>query len=173
MMRSLVSNRALAIAGVVASLSLVALATSWVIPATAGAEAEARAAANATISAVTNQWLVLGAEDDSELAALYDGEELKKQRDIRVHIRDLKTQGTDYPGALVLSDIHDLSVSGDLTDTATVTFGAHERLANMKGNKVIDYSESDLLYKVDLRKVGNHWKVTLVTATFDPEGMHP
>lgn len=172
-MRSPVSKRAVSVAGVFASLAFLALATSWIIAPVTGAEAEARAATDATLDAVAGQWLALGAEDDMALEVLYAGEELEKQRNLRLHIRDLIGQESDYPGALTLSNIHDLSVVGDLSTTVTVRFGAHEKLANMKGKQLIDYSESDLLYQVTLQKVGNHWKVTLVTSTFDPAGMHP
>ena len=43
----------------------------------------------------------------------------------------------------------------------------------MRGNEVVDYSESDLMYLVILEKLGNHWKVTSLTTALDPNGTHP
>lgn len=77
--------------------------------------------------------------------------------------------GTDYPGDMQLSDIkieHVQVADG----VAFVNFQAHTKLPNMRNGVVVDYSQSDVIYHIELVLQDGGWKISDMESTFAPGG---
>jgi len=128
-----------------------------------------RAVQDAALRAVTGEYGALRASGTGPTTDMFAGRALDQQLGVREHVRALMTAGTDYPGDIELSDIkiEHVQVSDGV---AAVDFQAHARLPNMRAGAVVDYSESDMIYHLELVLQDGDWKISDMEAVFAPGG---
>ncbi len=75
--------------------------------------------------------------------------------------------GQMYPGSNEFSNVRVLGMSGTST-SVRVDLQAHQKLANMQSGKVVNYSESEMVYHLVLDRVGGQWVVSQLDWAFAP-----
>jgi hypothetical protein len=95
------------------------------------------------------------------------GRALQQEQGVLEHIAELEAAGDDYPGAMTLTEPKILAVYGS-GDERTLDVQWHEKLANMKAGRVVDYSEATVIWHYVFAREGGAWKVADAEPTFAP-----
>lgn len=103
----------------------------------------------------------------SATLALLTGRALEQERGILDHVAQLVANGDDYPGAMTLSEPKVLAVYGS-GDQRTLDVQWHEKLANMKDGRVVDFSEATVIWHYVFVRQDGSWKVAEAEPEFAP-----
>ena len=132
---------------------------------------------SANRTAVTNLVFgALGSEGDMQLAgdaavlsSTFTGTALEAENAQLVHVQDLVHQGTDYPGALHLSQQKVAALTGS-GDTYAIQVQFHAVRDNMKDGIVVDQSISDVIWQVTVIRTVDGWRISDMHGQFAPGG---
>jgi hypothetical protein len=118
----------------------------------------------------------LGSEGDDHLhgngkalEAKYTGRALERQKALMQHVQNLIRQQDDYPGPLHLSNERVLAVSGS-GDSYTIDVQFHAVRDNMKSGRIVDQSESEVIWHVTVVRTAGGWRISDMQARFAPGG---
>ncbi|MES2209690.1 MAG: hypothetical protein V4515_05835 [Chloroflexota bacterium] len=107
--------------------------------------------------------------DTAGLSSRFTGAALEGELVLQAHVQDLINQGTDYPGPLHISDQKVLSISGG-GDFYVIEVQFHAVRDNMRAGKVIDQSESDVIWTLSVARAATGWRISSMDGRFAPGG---
>jgi len=154
---------------VLAALGLITVSAGWVIATSPGDVVARQEVSDLAVTALSSEGDVNVAADHAALAARYTGDALLRAESQLSHVQDLIREGTDYPGSLHVSQLKILSVAGG-TDSYTVEVQFHAVRDNMKAGRLIDQSESDVIWDVTVIRTQDGWRISQMQGRFAPGG---
>lgn len=146
-------------------VAVVAVVASWAV--IAARPFDQNAVVSAAMNALSQQYVQGQSPDTAAHSTLFSGSALTALTPVWDQQNTNINAGQDYPGVVDETNPVVLAISGT-SSSVVVDLQVHERLHNMNAGKLVDYSESDVIYHLTLDNTNARWVISSLDWSFAP-----